>query len=81
MTVVSPVIVVVAEASLYPPSSPVEGRVGSIVWSLKLRMLILATIVAPPPGSNLATGGGRVTGEFEEVEVIDKVEEVAASPQ
>ena len=53
--VVSPVLVVVSAAALSPPSPSVEGRGGSGVWSLTLRMLIVATFMAPLPRSNLAT--------------------------
>ena len=55
VTVVSPVVAVVAAAALPPPSPPVEGQWGLVVWSLTLWMLIVATFVAPLPGSNLVT--------------------------
>ena len=55
MTVVSPVLVVVATAALYPPSTPVEGQRGSRVWILTLQMLFVATFMDHPSKSNLAT--------------------------
>ena len=51
--VVSPVVVVVAAASLYTPSPSVAGQRASGVWSLKLLMLMVATFVSPPQCSRL----------------------------
>ena len=53
--VVYPVVVVVAESALYPPSSAVAGRRGSRVWILPLLMLMVAAFVSPPPRSKHLT--------------------------
>ena len=52
---VSPVVVVVEEASLYPPSASASRRRGSGVSSLTLLMLMVATFVSPALRSNFAT--------------------------
>ena len=52
---VSPVVVMVTAAALYPPSPLVAGRRGFIVLSLELFMLMVATFMSPPPRSNFST--------------------------
>ena len=53
--VVSPVVVVVVAADLSPLSPSVEGQRGSGVWILTLLMLMVATLMSPPPRSNFVT--------------------------
>ena len=50
--VLSPVVVVVAAASLYPPSLPLAVQRGSVVWILTFLMLMMATFVYHPLRSN-----------------------------
>ena len=53
--IVSSVVVVMAEAALYPPSTSESLRRGSVVFSLTLLMLMMATFMSPPPRSNFVT--------------------------
>ena len=50
--VVSPVVVLVVAEALSPPLPSVSGQRGYGVWILVLLMLMVATFVSPPPGSN-----------------------------
>ena len=53
--VVSPVVVMVAVAALYPLSPREKWRGGSGEWILTLSILNVATFMSTPPRSNIAT--------------------------
>ena len=51
---VSPVLVMVAAAALYPPPPSIAVQRGSGVWILTILMLMVANFMYPPPRLNFA---------------------------